>query len=53
MGRVKQKSAFEHVQNMKIQIILRLCKISSGPLLSILQSVVSTSRKHAYIILTT
>ena len=29
MGLVKQKSAFEHVQNAKIQIILSMCKVSS------------------------
>ena len=32
MGLIKQKSAFEYTQ---IQIILRMCEVSSGPLLSI------------------
>ena len=35
MGHVKQKSAFEHVQNAQVQIILRMRKVSSGHLLSI------------------
>ena len=35
MDRVKQKCAFEHVQNMQIQIILHMRKVLSGPLLSI------------------
>ena len=30
MGHIKRKSAFEHVQNAQIQIILRMRKISSG-----------------------
>ena len=35
MGHVKQKSAFEHAQNVHIQIIPHMHKLSSGPLLSI------------------
>ena len=35
MGRFKQKGSFEHVQNAKIHIILRMRKVSSRPLLSI------------------
>ena len=35
MGCIKQKSSFEHVQNTEIQINLHICKVSSGPLLSI------------------
>ena len=31
MGRVKRKSVFEHAQNLQIQIILRMRKVSSGP----------------------
>ena len=31
----KQKCTFEHAQNAQIQIILRMRKVSSGPLLSI------------------
>ena len=34
-GRVKRKRAFEHAQNMRIYIILRMLKVPSGPLLSI------------------
>ena len=33
-GRVKLKRAFEHsAQNAQIQINLRICKVSSGPLI--------------------
>ena len=35
MGRVKRKSAFEHAQNAHIQIILRMRKVPSWPLLLI------------------
>ena len=35
MGRVKRKRALDHAQNMRIYIILRMCKVSSGQLLSI------------------
>ena len=35
MGRVKWKSAFEHVQNMQIQIILHMHTVLSGHLLFI------------------
>ena len=35
MDYIKWKSAFEHVQNAKIQIILHMRKVSSEPLLSI------------------
>ena len=35
MGCIKQKSAFKHEQNEQIQIILNMCKVSSGRLLSI------------------
>ena len=35
MAHVKRKSAFEHVQNVQIQIILHMRKISTGRLLSI------------------
>ena len=35
IGHVKWKSAFEHGQNVQIQIILHMCKVSSEPLLSI------------------
>ena len=35
MDRIKRKKGFEHVQNAQIQIILCMCKVSSGPLLSI------------------
>ena len=35
MRRVKRKDALEHAQNAQIQIILRMLKVSSGPLLSI------------------
>ena len=35
MGRIKQKRSFEHAQNAKIQITLRICKVSAGPLLSV------------------
>ena len=34
LGRSKQHSAFEHAQNVQIHIILRMRKVSSGPLLS-------------------
>ena len=32
---IKQKSTLEHVQNVQIQFIQHMCKISSQPLLSI------------------
>ena len=32
---LKSKCAFDHAQNAQIQIILRMHKVSSGPLLSI------------------
>ena len=35
MGSVKRKSTFEHAQNAQIQIILRMRKVSAGPVLSI------------------
>ena len=35
MDRVKQKGTFEYAQSAQIQVILRMCKVSSGPLLSI------------------
>ena len=35
MGCIKQKSAFEHVQNVQIQIILHMHRVLSGPMLSI------------------
>ena len=35
MGHVKQKSAFEHAQNVRNHIILHMCRVSSGHLLSI------------------
>ena len=35
MSRIKRKRAFEHAQNVRIHIILRLRKVSSGHLLSI------------------
>ena len=35
MGRVKQKSAFEHAHNAQIQIILRMRKVFSETLHSI------------------
>ena len=35
MSRVKRKSALEHAQNPHNQIILRMCIVSSEPLLSI------------------
>ena len=35
IGRAKRTSSFEHAQNAQIQIILRMHKISPGPLLSI------------------
>ena len=41
LGPVIQKGAFEHVQNAQIQVILRLHKISSGPLFSIRTFLVS------------
>ena len=34
MGRVKWKGAFKPAQNTQIQIILRMLKVSSAPLLS-------------------
>ena len=34
IGHVKRKTALEHVQNVHIQIILRICKASSGPVLT-------------------
>ena len=34
MGCAKQKSAFKHVQNAQIQIILHMHKVPSGPMLS-------------------
>ena len=34
IGRVKRKSAFEHAKNVRIHIVLRIRKVSSGPLLS-------------------
>ena len=34
-GHVMRKSVFKHAQNTQIQIILRMRKVSSGPLLSI------------------
>ena len=30
-----EKNAFKYAQNVRIQVILRMCKVSSGPLLSI------------------
>ena len=35
IGQVKRKSAFKYAQNAQIQIILRMRKVSSGPLLDI------------------
>ena len=35
MGQPKRKRVFEHVQNAQIQIILRMRKVPTGPLLSI------------------
>ena len=35
MSRIKEKNALEHAQNALIQIILRMCKVSYGLLLSI------------------
>ena len=35
MGHMKRKCAFEHAQNVQIQIILLMHKVSFGPLLSI------------------
>ena len=35
MGRVKRNIAFEHAQNVRIHINLRMCRVSSGPSLSI------------------
>ena len=35
LGHVKRKIAFKHVQNAQIQIILRLRKISPGPVFTI------------------
>ena len=35
MDSVKWKRAFDNVQNVRIQIILRMRKVSSGPLFSI------------------
>ena len=35
LGSVKWKSAFEHAQNVQIQVILNIHKVSLGPLLSI------------------
>ena len=35
MGGIKRESPFKHTQNAQIQIVLRLRKISSRPLLSI------------------
>ena len=40
MGRVKQKSTFEHAQTAPIQIILRMHKGSSSPSSSFIHSVV-------------
>ena len=34
MGRVKRKKAFEHLQNVRIHVILHMRKVSSGHLLS-------------------
>ena len=34
MDRAKRTSAFEHAQNAQIEFFLRMCKVSSGPLLS-------------------
>ena len=34
MGRVKRKSVFKHALNAQIQIVLRMRKVLSGPLLS-------------------
>ena len=31
MGRVKRKSPFDHAQNVQIQIIMCMRKVSSGP----------------------
>ena len=40
----KRKSPFEHMQNVQIQVIRRMCKVSSGPLLSIdIYSIVSNN----------
>ena len=36
MGRIKRKRAFEHAQNAKIESILRMYKVLSGPLISFL-----------------
>ena len=35
VGRFKRKSTLEHAQNVRIHIILRIRKVSSGSLLSI------------------
>ena len=35
MGRFKRESAFEHAQNMQINILLRVCKVSYEPWLNI------------------
>ena len=40
LGSIKPKCAFERAQNVQIQIILRMRKVSSGLFLSILHSVV-------------
>ena len=52
IGRAKRKSAFEHAQNVRIHIILRMLNVSSGPLFSIHTLCSIPSRKHSYIILT-
>ena len=35
LAHIKRKNVFKHIQNVQIQIILHMCKVSSGPLLSI------------------
>ena len=42
MGYAKRKGTFEYVQNVQIHIILCMYKVSPGPLLSIVHSIVST-----------
>ena len=41
MGCGKRKSVFKHVHNVQIQINLCMCKVSSGPWISIQIAVVS------------
>ena len=41
LGGVKRKRAFKHAPNAQIQIILRMRKVPSGPLLTFIHSVVS------------